>query len=60
MAAAIGIGVSVGQRIWRAHRLQPHRVRTFKLSKDSPLTRELKDAIHDFIADADASPRPFF
>src|ERR1700733_4610585 len=29
-----GISVSSVQRIWRRHRLQPHRVRRFKLSND--------------------------
>ena len=33
MAKAVGISVSSVQRIWRAHGLQPHRVRQFKLSK---------------------------
>src|SRR6188474_1307536 len=32
MAKATGISVSAVQRIWRAHGLQPHRVRQFKLS----------------------------
>jgi transposase len=32
MAKAVGISVSSVQRIWRAHGLQPHRVRQFKLS----------------------------
>ena len=32
MAEAAGISVSSVQRIWRAHGLQPHRVRQFKLS----------------------------
>jgi DNA-binding MurR/RpiR family transcriptional regulator len=31
MAKAVGISVSSVQRIWRAHGLQPHRVRQFKL-----------------------------
>src|ERR1700733_927739 len=31
MANEIGISVSSVQRIWRAHGLQPHRVRQFKL-----------------------------
>ena len=30
MAAAVGISASSVRRIWRAHKLQPHRVRTFK------------------------------
>src|SRR3546814_4877589 len=34
MAKEIGISVSSVQRIWRAHGLQPHRVRQFKLSND--------------------------
>jgi transposase len=31
MAKAAGLSVSSVQRIWRAHGLQPHRVRQFKL-----------------------------
>src|SRR5215213_11426230 len=34
MAAATGASRSSVQRIWGAHKLQPHRVRSFKLSKD--------------------------
>ena len=34
MAGKTGISVSSVQRIWRAHGLQPHRVRQFKLSND--------------------------
>ncbi len=34
MARIIGISVSSIQRIWRAHGLQPHRWRLFKLSND--------------------------
>ena len=34
MAKTVGISVSAVQRIWRAHGLQPHRVRQFKLSRD--------------------------
>jgi transposase len=34
MAKAAAISVSSVQRIWRAHGLQPHRVRQFKLSTD--------------------------
>jgi transposase len=43
MAKAVGISVSSVQRIWRAHGLQPHRVRQFKLSKDP--TRKLRDIV---------------
>ena len=34
MAKAAGFSVSSVQRIWRAHGLQPHRLRQFKLSND--------------------------
>jgi hypothetical protein len=32
MAKDIGTSLGSVQRIWRAHKLQPHRVRTFKRS----------------------------
>ena len=34
MAKAAGVSLRSVQRIWAAHRLAPHRVRTFKLSDD--------------------------
>jgi hypothetical protein len=34
VAKAVGIGLSSVQRLWEAHRLQPHRIRTFKKSND--------------------------
>src|SRR5437763_646568 len=34
MAEATGVLLRSVQRVWKAHRLAPHRVRTFKLSKD--------------------------
>src|SRR5258708_28136323 len=34
MAAAAGISEASVRRIWRAHGLKPHRVRSFKLSRD--------------------------
>jgi transposase len=35
MAKISGVSASSVQRVWRAHGLQPHRVRHFKLSNDS-------------------------
>lgn len=43
MAKACGISVSSVQRIWRAHGLQPHRVRQFKLSSDPKFAAKLRD-----------------
>jgi transposase len=45
MAAATGISVSSVQRIWRAHGLQPHRCRQFKLSTDPNFVDKLRDVI---------------
>jgi hypothetical protein len=32
-------------RIWQAHNLQPHRVETFKLSRDPDFVRKLRDVV---------------
>ncbi len=45
MAKAAGISVSSVQRIWRAHGLQPHRVRQFKLSTDPQFVAKLRDIV---------------
>jgi transposase len=45
MAKAAGISVSSVQRIWRAHGLQPHRVRQFKLSNDPQFAAKLYDIV---------------
>jgi Homeodomain-like domain len=34
MAKAVGVSLRAVQRLWQAHRLQPHRIRTFKRSND--------------------------
>jgi transposase len=45
MAKAAGVSVSSVQRIWRAHGLQPHRVRQFKLSNDPKFSAKLRDVV---------------
>jgi transposase len=45
MAEATGTSPSSVLRIWRAHRLRPHRVRTFKLSKDPAFAAKLRDIV---------------
>ena len=45
MAEAAGISVSAVQRIWRAHGLQPHRLRLFKLSRDPEFVPKLRDIV---------------
>jgi len=45
MAEQAGVSVSSVQRIWRAHGLQPHRARQFKLSKDPKFVDKLRDVV---------------
>lgn len=49
MAPAAGISASSVQRIWRAHGLQPHRVRQFKLSRDPEFVPKLRDIVGLYI-----------
>jgi hypothetical protein len=42
MAAAAGISLRSVQRIWAAHKLQPHRIRTFKRSRDPEFMAKLE------------------
>ena len=45
MAKAQGMSHATIQRIWDAHGLQPHRVKTFKLSKDKRFEEKLTDVV---------------
>jgi len=45
MAKASGVSASSVQRIWRAHGLQPHRLRQFKLSRDPDFVAKLRDVV---------------
>jgi len=45
MAKAQGVSPATVQRIWDAHGLQPHRVKTFKLSNDPRFTEKLTDVV---------------
>src|SRR3712207_4096802 len=45
MAKAAGIGLGSVQAIWKAHGLVPHRVRTFKLSRDPEFITKLRDIV---------------
>ena len=45
MAKAAGVSISSVQRIWRAHGLQPHRLRQFKLSDDPRFIDKLRDVV---------------
>jgi hypothetical protein len=45
MAAQVGISASAVRRIWKAHGLQPHRWRNFKLSNDPQSVDKLRDVV---------------
>ena len=45
MAKAQAVSPATVQRIWDAHGLKPHRVKTFKLSNDPQFTEKLTDVV---------------
>ena len=45
MAEAQGVSAATVQRIWDAHGLEPHRTRTFKLSRDKRFVEKLTDVV---------------
>jgi transposase len=45
LSEAVGISRSTVSRIWRAFGLQPHRVDTFKLSRDPNFTQKVRDIV---------------
>jgi len=45
LAAHMGVSDTTVQRVWRAHGLKPHRVRTFKVSRDPKFVEKLEDIV---------------
>lgn len=45
LAAHLGLSASSVARIWRAHGLKPHRVKSFKLSNDPQFIEKLEDIV---------------
>lgn len=45
LAKHLGIDKSMVQRVWKAHNIQPHRVKTFKLSSDPRFLEKLIDVV---------------
>ena len=45
MAAAVGLSHTSVQRIWHAHGLKPHLVKTFKLSTDKHFVEKVQDVV---------------
>jgi len=45
LAQKVGVSKSTVHRIWKAHKLQPHREKTFKYSRDPMLVEKVVDII---------------
>ena len=50
MAKATGLCLRTIQRIWDAHNLQPHRIRTFKRSNDPAFAAKVEDIVGLYMA----------
>ncbi len=50
LAKLMGLHHSQITRIWKAHRLKPHRVRYFKLSTDPRFVEKLRDVVGLYVA----------
>ena len=44
MARAVGLSYTSVQRVWKAHGLKPHLVKTFKLSNDEHFVEKVRDS----------------
>ncbi len=49
MATVVGVSAATVGRIWRAHGLKPHRVKTFKLSNDPRFGEKLEDLVNLYL-----------
>jgi transposase len=45
MAEAAGVSATTVARVWRAHGLKPHRIRSFKVSRDPRFVEKLEDIV---------------
>lgn len=45
LAEAVGVSRATVHRVWRSHRLQPHRERSFKLSRDPEFNEKVRDVV---------------
>jgi len=50
MAKAVGVSKDTVQRVWSAHGLKPHLVKTFKVSNDPQFTEKLVDVVGLYIS----------
>jgi transposase len=53
LAAKAGVSDTTVLRIWRAHGLKPHRVRSFKVSRDPQFVEKLEDIVGLYLSPPD-------
>ena len=53
LAKAVGLSHTSVQRIWAAHGLKPHLVKTFKLSNDKQFVNKVEDVVGLYLAPPD-------
>lgn len=53
MAGTQGVSDTTVYRIWKAHRLQPHRVETFKFSRDPKFAEKVRDIVGLYLSPPD-------
>ena len=56
MAKAQGVSRMTVQRIWKQHGLQPHRLESFKLSRDPLFVEKLRDIVGLYLNPPDKAP----
>jgi hypothetical protein len=49
LAQVAGVSAATVGRIWRAHGLKPHRVKSFKLSNDARFAEKLEDVVNLYL-----------
>jgi transposase len=53
LARAMGVSQSTVVRVWRMYHLKPHRIRTFKLSRDPKFVEKVRDVVGLYLSPPD-------
>jgi hypothetical protein len=59
LSAYLGISASTVARIWRAHGIKPHRIKSFKLSNDPNFIEKLEDIGGLYLNSPEHTPGPW-
>ncbi len=50
MADKVGVSAATVSRVWRAHGLKPHRIETFKVSRNPRFIEKLEDIVSLYLS----------